>query len=118
VIGLILSLTGIYGVISYNVAQRTQEMGLRLALGAQRWNILALIVRQGTLLMLLGLILGSVASLWITRLLTSLLYGVSAIDPITIGAVALLMMSTALVACLVPARRATKVDPLVALRYE
>jgi putative ABC transport system permease protein len=116
--GLLLSVIGLYGVISYSVSQMTREVGIRLALGAQRRDILTLIVGHGLVLTLIGLALGLAGAIALGRLLTSLLFGVTAIDPATYISVSLLLLLTALVACYLPARRATKVDPLVALRYE
>ncbi|MGH9934978.1 MAG: FtsX-like permease family protein, partial [Blastocatellia bacterium] len=117
-LGLSLAVVGIYGVISYAASQRTGEIGLRMALGAQSRDILRLVIGQGLKLTLIGVGLGGAVALALTRFLSSLLVGVSATDPLTFLAVPLLPTFVALLACWIPARRATKVDPIIALRFE
>jgi ABC-type antimicrobial peptide transport system permease subunit len=116
VTALLLAALGIYGVTTYLVSQRKQEFGVRLALGAEARNIVALVLGPALLLTVLGVAIGLVASLGTSRLLAALVYGVSASDPITLAGVALLLASVTLASCLIPVRRATRVSPLEALR--
>jgi putative ABC transport system permease protein len=117
-LALTLAAVGIYGVISYSVAQRTREVGIRMALGAKTIDVLNLVVRDGLKLVLIGIVVGLAGALLLTRLMTTLLFGVTATDAVTYVTVSLGLIIVALLACSIPARRATKVDPLVALRFE
>jgi predicted lysophospholipase L1 biosynthesis ABC-type transport system permease subunit len=116
--GLTLTLVGIYGVVSYMAAQRTREIGIRVALGAQRSNVLQLVLSQGVRLTVIGAIAGVLGSLALARLLKSELFGIKPTDPVTLISAAVLMLLVALAACYLPARRATRIDPLEALRHE
>jgi putative ABC transport system permease protein len=113
-----LAAIGIYGVMSYAVTQRTQEIGIRMALGANTMDVLKLILRNGMMLVILGVGIGIVGAFALTRLMTTMLFGVTASDSVTMFLVSLVLIVVALLACFIPARRASRVDPLVALRYE
>jgi ABC-type antimicrobial peptide transport system permease subunit len=117
-VALVLAVIGLYGVMSYAVSRRTHEIGVRVALGAGAADVLRLIVGQGLRLTLLGIVLGWLCALGASRFLGSLLFGVNGNDPVTFVAVSTLFLSVAIAACSIPARRATRVDPLVALRHE
>jgi predicted permease len=115
---LVLAAVGVYGVVAYSVTRRTQEIGIRISLGAERRDVLRLILGEGARLAIGGVVIGLAVSLAITRLMSTLLFGVSATDPLTFATVILLLVAAALLACYIPARRATRVDPMIALRYE
>ena len=118
VMDLALAAIGIYGVMHYVVSQRTHEIGIRIALGTQARDVLGLVVRQGIRLALIGAAVGLICAAWLTQTIASLLFDVAAVDPATFASAALLLIGAAFLACYFPARRATKIDPMVALRYE
>jgi putative ABC transport system permease protein len=117
-VALLLAAVGIYGVMSYAVSRRTHEIGIRVSLGASRADVVLLVVRQGIVLALIGSAAGIVGALGLSRLMKSLLYGVKPIDPLIFGGVTILLMIVAMAASYLPARRAMRVDPMIALRYE
>jgi ABC-type antimicrobial peptide transport system permease subunit len=115
---LILGVVGLYGVVAYSVSRRTREIGVRMALGAERRGVVLMILRQAGKMVTLGVVVGLLASLGVSRLMASMLFGVNSYDPLTFVAVAVILAAVALAACYIPARRAARVDPMVALRYE
>jgi ABC-type antimicrobial peptide transport system permease subunit len=117
-LALLLSVVGIYGVIAYSVGQRTHEFGIRMALGAQRHQLLLMVLRQSVWILAVGLMVGVAGALTVTRLMRSLLFGIGPADPLNLSLMAAILLVVALIASYVPARRAAKVDPMVALRDE
>jgi putative ABC transport system permease protein len=117
-LALVLSAVGVYGLLSYNVVNRTREIGIRMALGAQRRDVLRMVLRGGMRLALIGLVVGLAAAIGLARLIASQLFEVGAGDPVSIAMASAMLLGMAIIASAVPARRATRVDPMVALRYE
>jgi ABC-type antimicrobial peptide transport system permease subunit len=117
-LGLFLAVLGVYGVVSFTAAQRTREIGIRIALGGSERDVVRLVLRQGLSMVIAGLLMGLFAALVLTRVMTRYLLDVSPSDPLTYATVALLLTAIALIACWIPARRATRIDPGIALRYE
>jgi putative ABC transport system permease protein len=117
-VALVLACVGTYGIISYSVSQRTREIGIRMALGARAIDVLSMVLKNGMTLVISGIVIGVAGALALTRFLTTLLFGVTPTDTLTYVVVSLVLIGVALIACLIPARRATRVDPLEALRYE
>jgi putative ABC transport system permease protein len=118
VVALVLAVAGVYGLLSYNVSQQSHEIGIRMALGALPREILALVLRSGARLALIGVVAGVAGGIFATRLMTHLLYQISASDPVIFAGAAVVLLAVMLLACYIPARRAARVDPLVALKYE
>jgi len=118
IVALLLATAGVFGVMAYSVSRRTREFGVRVALGANSSDVLRMVLSQGLRTIVIGVAIGVAGALALTRTVESLLFGVTPTDPLTFGGVTLLLVAAALLACFIPARRATKVDPMVALRYE
>ena len=118
ILGMILAAVGLYGVIAYSVSRRSHEIGLRMALGAETGEVLKMVIRQGMVIAAIGVALGLAGGAAVSRVLSVALYGVNPIDPMSFGAAAILLLSVALLANYIPAKRATRIDPIIALRYE